>query len=618
MKISSIKLKFSIISICISLISFGVAALLSTQWMAEEIQGDYEEKAALMGTHIIHDLEESMNRRTHGEVFRTLDIYKGYKEVEEVRFFDLRGKDVFTNKPGQPDVRVEEVLRTGVPIRFNKVVDQRNVVAFVTPIQNKTECHQCHEKKDSIRGALLLSLNQEGMERYIGEKRQKFYLFFGLIGIVVCFTSIFLVNRLFLNPLKPIQKGAKAVEGGDFQYQIPIKSSNEIGVLAEHFNLMTEKLQFTFKELEDKKKQIAEQLQLVSHSQKEWQETFDCITDPIAVIANDCTILRANQAFKKVFQEVFKMGTFLPQNESINKRCDELFGACLLSDCPHKATMAEKRPVLKEIQGPKTERIYEISMFPYYSQNRDFIGSIAIMKDITEKKETEMRSLMRERLAAIGQMISGVVHEINNPLATIGISVEGLLERLKEDRFDRQLFESYLGIIGEEIHRSRKITNSMLSYVRQGETEKEEVNIHEVLDKTLEMFSFQGRLSQVELLKDYRDGMQLIRGNEGELRQVFLAIINNALEAMEGKGKLQMEIENHGKEVSVRISDTGPGISSKIADQIFSPFITTKSEKGGTGLGLYIANRIIKEHGGRIEVFSEEGKGATFTITLPI
>jgi signal transduction histidine kinase len=617
MKISSIKLKFAIIFISVSLISFGIAALLSTQWMAEEILGDFDEKAALIRIHIIHDLEESMDRKTHGEVFRTLDIYKGYKEVEEVRFFDLKGKDVFTEKPGQPDVRVEEVLRTGAPVRFNKIMNQRNVVAFVTPIQNKTECHQCHEKGDSIRGALLLSLNKEGMERYIGEKRQRFYLFFGLIAIGVCFASIFAVNRFFINPLKAVQKGTEAIKGGDLQYQVPTKSNDEIGVLAENFNLMTENLQSVFKELEKKNKQIEEQLQLVSHSQKEWQETFNCITDPIAIMANDCTILRANQAFQKVFEEAFKIETFVQQNGILNKKCEELFGTCLLSDCPHKITVAEKRAIFKEIRGPRTGKIYEISMFPYYSQHRDFIGSIAILKDITEKKEDEMRSLLRERLAALGQIISGVVHEINNPLATIGISAEGLLERVKEGRYDQQLFENYLGIIGEEIHRSRKITNSMLSYVRGGETEKEEINIHEVLDNTLEMLSFQGRLNNIELLKDYRDEMKPIRGNEGELRQVFLAVINNALEAMEGKGRLKLETENREKEVSVRISDTGPGISSKIADRIFIPFITTRSEKGGTGLGLYIAKKIIQEHNGSIEVLSKEGEGATFSITLP-
>lgn len=618
MKLSSIKLKFAIVSISISMISFGIAALLSTQWMASEIENDYQEKAALMGTHIIHDLEESMLRRTHEEVFRTLDIYKNYKEVEEVRFFNLRGRDVFTEKEGEPDIRVEEALRTRTPIRYHKTMNQRKVVSFLTPIQNKAECQQCHEKGDPIRGALLLSLNQEGMEQYIKGKRLRFILFFGLIALGVIIVSLFMANLLFLHPLKPVQQGAEAIREGNLQYRIPVRTTDEIGVLAEHFNRMAETLEFTFKELENKEKQIGEQLHLVSRSQKEWQETFDCITDPIAILASDCTFLRVNQAFRRAFPDAFKGDPPFLQNGAVMKKCEDLFGACLLIDCPHKTMVTEETPILKEIQWPKTGKIYEISMFPYYSQQMDFIGSIAVLKDITEKKGNEMRNILRERLAAIGQMISGVVHEINNPLATIAISAEGLLQRAKEGRFDRQVFESYLGIIEEEIHRSRKITNSMLSYVRKGETEKQEVNIHEVLDKTIEMLSFQGKMSHIELLKDYDSGIQPAQGNEGELRQVFLAVINNAIEAMEGIGRLTLETINHGKEVCVKICDNGPGIPSKMIGEIFSPFVTTKAGKGGTGLGLYIAKNIIQEHGGRMEVFSAEGKGATFAIALPM
>lgn len=248
----------------------------------------------------------------------------------------------------------------------------------------------------------------------------------------------------------------------------------------------------------------------------------------------------------------------------------------------------------------------------------DFTGSVAIVKDITEKREDEMRRLMRERLSAIGEVVSSVAHEINNPLATVAVSAEGLLKRVREGRFNPSLFESYLGIIREEIDRSRKITGGMLSFVRKNDSKKEDIDIHEVLNKTLEMLSFQGQLSNIEVLKDYQKEIGMIRGNEGELRQVFLSIINNAIEAMDMKGKIKLETENRENEVSVKISDTGPGVPVSRLERIFAPFFTTRSEKGGTGLGLFIAKKIIEENGGRIDVSSDEGKGAVFTITLPI
>ena len=610
MKISSIKLKFAIISICISLISFGIAALLSTRWMAEEIQEDYEEKAALMGTHIIHDLEESMLRRAHGEVFRTLEIYKGYKQVEEVRFFNLRGKDVFTEKPGQPEVRVEEVLRTGVPLRFNKVMNQRNVVAFVTPIQNKTECHQCHGKGDSIRGALLLSLNREGMERYIGEKRQRFFIFYGFIAMGVIAVSLFAVNRLLLNPLKPIQKGADAIGEGDFQYRIPVKSNDEIGIVADQFNHMAEKLQSTFKELEDKNKQIEEQCYLASRSQKEWQETFDCITDLIAVIDKDFNITRANRAF----YQYFSLPLFVP----INRKCYEIIGTCLQSDCPHSEALHQKRPLTNEIADPNTGKILQVSIFPYNPLEEDFVDSIFIAKDITEKKENELRQIMNERLAALGEMASGVAHELNNPLATISVCTEGLLNRVGKEELDTPLFENYLRMIEEEIQRCKNITTGMLSFVRRTNNDKRGIDIHEVLNKAIEMINFQGRLKEVVVLRDFQNGVPMVLGNEGELMQVFTSITVNALDAMEDHGTLAFATGTNENNVFIRIQDTGSGIPSFLINRIFEPFFTTKSEKGGTGLGLSIVDKIIKENNGRIDVTSEEGKGTVFTITLPL
>jgi signal transduction histidine kinase len=192
---------------------------------------------------------------------------------------------------------------------------------------------------------------------------------------------------------------------------------------------------------------------------------------------------------------------------------------------------------------------------------------------------------------------------------------------MEKKQINAALFESYLKIIDEEIILCTRIITSMLSFLRKKGEGKEDVesqvDIHEVLDRTLEMISFQGRLKEVEVLKNYQERMPLIRGNEGELRQVFIAIILNALDAMEDKGRLELETAIEGNAVFIKIRDTGPGIPSDFMGRIFDPFFTTRPEKGGTGLGLSIANKIIKENNGEIGVATNEGKGTTFTITLP-
>jgi PAS domain S-box-containing protein len=258
-----------------------------------------------------------------------------------------------------------------------------------------------------------------------------------------------------------------------------------------------------------------------------------------------------------------------------------------------------------------------------FSESGEPTRMLGIVQDITDKKEKEMQLIMSERLAALGQMASGIAHEINNPLATIAACAEGLLNRTKKGQMNPELFENYLKIIDEEVQRCKGITTSMLSFVRKAAYEKKNVDLNHILDKTLELIGFQGRLKDVEVIKQYR-GKLTTRGSEGELQQVFLAIVTNALDAMEDKGSLEFAtwISPDGPTgrqttIYIKISDTGPGIPPELTAKIFDPFFTTKADKGGTGLGLSIAHKIIKDHKGSIVVTSERGKGATFTITLP-
>lgn len=371
------------------------------------------------------------------------------------------------------------------------------------------------------------------------------------------------------------------------------------------------------KRLEGEREKLILELQnilaVVSRSQKEWQDTFDSITDLISIQDKDFNIIRANKAMAASFG--------LHPREVVGKKCYELYHGSdsPVAWCPNKITLEEGKPVTREVLTPATNRTFRVSTFPYYSPGgKELIGSIHIARDITEEKEKGMRLIMSERLASLGQMASGIAHEINNPLASIAGCAEGLLNRVKKGHYDPELFENYLNIIEEEISRCKGITTGILSFARRTTHEKKELQINGILDKTLEIIGFQGRLREVEIIKNYKSEMPVIKGNEGELRQVFMIIITNALDAMEDKGTLKIETGAEEEILFIKISDTGPGIPLEHINRIFDPFFTTKSEKGGTGLGLSIARKIIVNHNGNIDAFSKEGKGMTFKITLPI
>lgn len=370
------------------------------------------------------------------------------------------------------------------------------------------------------------------------------------------------------------------------------------------------------KKTEDDRNRLIAELQgaldRISLSQKEWRDTFDSIMDLISIHDTDFRIIRCNRAFAEYFG--------LSPRNVIGNKCYELFHGLAgpVTGCPHKKALDDNMPVTSEVSDPRTKKIFTVSTFPYFSPEGDLIGTIHIARDITENKEREMRLIMNERLASLGQMASGIAHEINNPLAAIAGCAEGLLSRVRAGRFDPELFVSYLSIIEEEILRCKGITTSMLSFVRKATYETRSLDLNGILDKTIEIVGFQGRLRNVSVVRRYQEDLPLIRGNEGELRQVFLIIVMNALDAMNERGTLTVETGLVDGAVFVHIGDSGNGIAPEHLTRIFDPFFTTKSASGGTGLGLSIASRIVTNHNGSVDVVSVLNEGTTFTVRLPV
>jgi PAS domain S-box-containing protein len=356
---------------------------------------------------------------------------------------------------------------------------------------------------------------------------------------------------------------------------------------------------------------LREMVAQVSQSQKEWQDTFDSITDMISIHDEENNVIRANKAFSE------NMG--LSPHELINRKCYDLMhhgASSPITDCPHLRTLQDQVPASEEVYDEITKKTFSVSTFPYFSPDGEIIGSIHIARDITEEKEREMRMIMTERLASLGQMASGIAHEINNPLESVMICAEILLMRVAKDTYDHAQFEKYLKIIDEEVLRCRDITSNMLSFSRQTALSRSDIDVHLLLDKSIDLLGYQGRLKNVTVSKKYGEKI-LASGNEGELRQVFLVLLINALDAMENKGTITAETGTETDSVWVRISDTGSGIAPENLQKIFNPFFSTKTEKGGTGLGLSIAHRIIANHRGSLAVVSELGRGTAFTISLP-
>ncbi len=353
-----------------------------------------------------------------------------------------------------------------------------------------------------------------------------------------------------------------------------------------------------------------ERLKVLSDSRKLWQDTFDAITDLISIHERDLSVKRANRAFLEYFG--------WSAEEAIGKKCGELFHAAgaPAADCPLEESLATMAPASGEVTDARRSRVFEVHTFPLSAGADGFSGCIQIAKDITEKRESEIRLIVSERLAAVGQLAAGVAHEINNPLATISGCAEGLLSRI-DGPHDPEGTREYLEIIREEVLRCKSITDGMLSFVRQASYEIRPVQMNEAVERSIEMMRLQGRLQNVELMRDFASDLPPVRVRQGDLMQVFLAIFSNALDAVEDRGVIQVRTGMAEGQVFVEVQDSGPGIPPEYAEKIFDLFFTTKSTQGGTGIGLPIARKLVGAMSGQLTLEPGPGTGAAFRVALP-
>jgi len=263
-----------------------------------------------------------------------------------------------------------------------------------------------------------------------------------------------------------------------------------------------------------------------------------------------------------------------------------------------------------------TTRILSCSLIPLV-QAGHIRGNILQIEDISEKRGREARLRRAESLASLTTLAAGVAHEIKNPLGSIGIHnqlIQKLVSRLEND--DAEAISSYLHVIDEEIERLNKIVVDFLFAVRPMNTHLEDRDLNSLIDDLLSFVQYELEQSNIELIKDLDESIPSLKLDPKYLKQAVLNLVKNAISAMPEGGILRVSTQLRGDQVLFRISDNGVGMSADVRDKIFEPYFTTKDF--GSGIGLTLVYKVVKEHMGDISVLSKEGRGTTFTITLPV
>jgi PAS domain S-box-containing protein len=274
-------------------------------------------------------------------------------------------------------------------------------------------------------------------------------------------------------------------------------------------------------------------------------------------------------------------------------------------------TPAKLRVTHRSLEG--TVRFQKRRLAPLYDDGQ-VAGVVVIVEDITEFKRLLDQTIQSEKLAELGRLAAGIAHEINNPLALIAYAMELLRREGELLPFQVEMAEK----VELEVERLKTLTSGLLSFSSGREGYRRLVPLNDLIDEVLRLVRFELQRQSVTLETDFGD-LPLISADPGKLKQVVINLVMNSVQAMGREGTVVLKtrcIDN--RHVELLVSDTGPGIPPELHESIFTPFFTTKPEGEGTGLGLYICNNIIREHGGTIAVECPDEGGATFRVTLPV
>lgn len=268
-----------------------------------------------------------------------------------------------------------------------------------------------------------------------------------------------------------------------------------------------------------------------------------------------------------------------------------------------------------EVESEQDGRIHSVTCSPVHAVSSGVRGLVVVISDVTESRRMQVQLSQNERLSALGEMISGVAHELNNPLASVMV----LAERLQDQPVDEDTRRK-LSTIGSEASRCQRIVQNLLRFARPHAPEHCSVDVNAAIDAVLQLLGHQLASDNVKVRRHLDPSLPLVEGDRHLLQQVFLNLIHNAHQAMRdarGKGVLSLTTRREGDRVVAEVRDDGPGIPPPILPRIFDPFFSTKEVGKGTGLGLSLAYATVQQHGGMLTARSRPGEGAVFVVELP-
>ncbi len=420
---------------------------------------------------------------------------------------------------------------------------------------------------------------------------QKYILLIAVISLVISMQAIIFIAHSISKPIKKFADICKRIEINNLKEKITINRSDEIGILANSFNNMIDQLNTSTEKLIEMKKFNESILKNIY----------------IGIMTTDKNgkLISVNEAGQKIFDHYGNHKDIYDQlNKQINK------------------TINEENNINTMITFNTVEKgrtlYFDVSTSLLKMENGQINGAICSFNDITRRKTLENNLVRVDRLASVGQFAAGLAHEIRNPLTGIKTSIQVIKNRVLNFT-DQSSLELLDGII-YEIDRINNLVAELLDFSKPKKSQREKANLADILQKSLDLNKEGIIRKKIIVHQDVECIHLFVFVDRGQVEQIFLNIINNAIDSMDTHGHLNIKFENSFSDripfVIITFEDTGIGMDDNTIKRIFDPFYTTKTK--GTGLGLSVVSKLVEENGGKMEIESVVNVGTKFKVFLPL
>ena len=540
---------------------------------------------------------------------------------------DLDGLREIVKKLGQqPDIKLVTIINPLQEIRFSsdpkllgtklnndllpintetQFIDRQgqHILRSINPVYNKHPCTKCHGSiaSNPINGVLYIDYNADP----IREKAWHNAMLFIGAGIFVISLSLLMlwwfIRRFVLKPVQQLANASQTLGHGLLTARVTDMGHNELGMLARQFNEMVANLQNSIRDIGEKEIFL--------------QALIDAVPDGLRVITQDYKVLKVNKTFCQQLgleQNIVLSQTCYKSGYNRTKPCPLTMITCPLHEIGK--TSQPVKTITEHVRGDGSRITVEVFAAPMEVEIDGKTVKL-IVESVRDVNQT-IKFSHEQKLATMGEVASGMAHEIYNPLSSVRLALQSTIKSLEAGKTDNVL--TYLKLVDGEIDKCIDVSQRLLKLGTPSYGRKQLVAVNQALSETMALLKFESEQHNIQVELNLELVEDRILARENDIRMVVFNLAKNAFNAMLKGGKLKVHTWQDNHQIYIELTDTGCGIKPQHLPLIFNPFFSKRADhKTGTGLGLSICKTLIENYGGRIEVISELGHGCKFIVILP-